>query len=102
MHGIYNKHGNSIFSLILKIVSLTFFLFTYSFTYSQEVPVDSLKVDSLRIKSGKAAPTENSGTQYDVSDLAKDIFNRNKIADPARKRSGITVIPNIAANPTIG
>jgi hypothetical protein len=66
-------------------------------------PADSLKVDSLRIVSGRAiTPAENLLGQYDVGDLFNDIFHPNKQPDPQHKRSGITIIPNIAANPTIG
>ena len=66
-------------------------------------PADSLRADSLRIiRSGVVRPPEDLSTQYDVGDLFHDIFYPNKVSDPHRKRSGITIIPNIAANPSIG
>jgi len=66
-------------------------------------PADSLKADSLRIKALKAkAPVENINQQYDFGDLLRNVFNPKKKADTLHKRSGITVVPNIAANPTIG
>lgn len=89
------------FSLLSKILLLALFV-CFQHAYGQEPPVDSLKVDSLRIVSGKARSAENLDMQYDVNDLAQDIFHPNKKPDSLRKRSGITIIPNIAANPTIG
>jgi hypothetical protein len=66
-------------------------------------PTDSLKADSLRIiRSGKIRQTENLHTQYDVGDLFRNVFYPNKKPDSLRKPSGITIIPNIAANPSIG
>lgn len=65
----------------------------------QENPVDSLKEDSLRISSVK--PGLSTASQYDIGDLIHFLFYRNK-ASLLQKRSGITVIPNIAANPSIG
>ena len=67
------------------------------------VPADSLKADSLRLLVGKPpGAIENPGRQYDVSDLFHTILHPGKKTDTAKKRSPITVVPNIAANPTIG
>src|SRR4051812_16463277 len=84
---------------LLVIVSLS-----YSCAFAQvEPPADSLKVDSLRIVSGRGqGPVENLHLQYDVGDLFNDIFRPNRQPDSLHKRSGITIIPNISANPTIG
>lgn len=69
------------------------------FTYAQlKDAVDSLKADSLRGQK----PAENLNKQYDVGDLSRNIFHPGKKADTLHKGSGITVVPNIAANPTIG
>lgn len=86
------------FSLLLLLLT------TNCCAYSQLVtPGDSLRVDSLRIIAGKdRKAAENLSIQYDVGDLYHDIFHPNQQPDPLHKRSGITVIPNIAANPTIG
>lgn len=66
-------------------------------------PIDSLKSDSLRIRAGNARPTgENLAKQYDVEDLFHAVLHPRKKADSAKKRSPITIIPNVAANPTIG
>lgn len=65
-------------------------------------PADSLKRDSLRIKEGKLRPADMLFKQYDVSDLFRDIFHPGKKPDSLKKRSGITIIPNVASNPSIG
>lgn len=66
-------------------------------------PADSLKADSLRIKEHKMQnPSYNVSKQYDFGNLIHDIFNPHKKPDTLHKGSGITVVPNIAANPTIG
>jgi Omp85 superfamily domain len=82
---------------------LVLFACIHGYAYSQLVPVDSLKEDSLRIQRGKVQKqAENLNVQYDVGDLAGAIFHPNKKPDSLRKRSGITIIPNVAANPSIG
>lgn len=66
-------------------------------------PADSLKADSLRIKKQQETkPVENLNRQYDFNDLTHAILHPNQKRDSLRKNSGITVVPNIAANPTIG
>lgn len=47
-------------------------------------------------------PSDSLHLQYDISDLATDIFRPAGSRDPAAKRSGITIIPNVASNPSIG
>src|SRR3954447_7206323 len=86
------------------LLSLALFAGVHTYAFSQLVtPADSLRVDSLRILAGEnRKPAENLETQYDVGDLFTDVFHPGKQPDPLRKRSGITIIPNIAANPTIG
>lgn len=71
------------------------------FGYGQVIrPIDSLKEDSLRGMAPK--PVENINKQYDFSDLLRNILHPGRKADTLRQRSGIVVVPNIAANPTIG
>ncbi|MEO5888810.1 MAG: hypothetical protein ABIQ31_01095 [Ferruginibacter sp.] len=82
---------------------MTLFSGVFTSANSQQLPPDSLKVDSLRISSGTAPKAADKlYLQYDVGDLFQDIFHPGKPTDSLHKRSGITVIPNIAANPTIG
>lgn len=92
------------FKLIRFFLLLALTVFASSASFGQQLaPVDSLKEDSLRMLSQKLKePAENLHLQYDVGDLARDILYPNRKPDSSRKRSGITVIPNIAANPTIG
>ncbi len=71
--------------------------------YSQvTAPVDSVKADSLRIKAKGQQPTENINRQYDFGDLTRNILHPKKRPDSLHNRSGVTVVPNVAANPTIG
>jgi hypothetical protein len=87
----------------LKIIFLGLFLCFWGITQGQNTPADSLKADSLRIKAGNSLkPVENLEQQYDFGDLLKHVLHPNRKKDSAHNRSGITVIPNIAANPTIG
>jgi hypothetical protein len=73
------------------------------FAYSQVgAPADSLKADSLRYKSKKPQPLYNINKQYDFGDLTRNIIHPSKKPDTLHRGSGITIIPNIAANPTIG
>ncbi|HTH81296.1 MAG TPA: hypothetical protein VL490_00085 [Mucilaginibacter sp.] len=59
--------------------------------------------DTVKDSMSKPRPAaENFNKQYDFNDLTRNIFHPGKKADTLRKRSGITVVPNVAANPTIG
>jgi len=83
-----------------------FFLLTGigCFAYGQEqVPADSLKADSLRARKAKTwTPSYDIYKQYDFGDLTRNVLHPKKKADTLHKGSGITIVPNIAANPTIG
>lgn len=87
-----------------KILLLLLFTLFFIVSYSQVGPlIDSLKSDSLRAKPQKAKqPVENLTHQYDFGNLTDAIFKPHKKPDSLRNKSGITVVPNIAANPTIG
>lgn len=63
-------------------------------------PADSLKADSLRGKPKK--PPVSVNKQYDFSDLTRHLFTPHKKPDTLHHGSGITVVPNISANPTVG
>jgi len=91
--------------IIVLTGCVTMFLFMPVLSFSQVVsPADSLKADSLRIKKEHASPgpRENVNKQYDFTDLTRNILHPGRKADTLKKNSGITVVPNIAANPTIG
>ena len=92
-------------SLFLTILLLTLFIGINNCAYSQvQTPVDSLKVDSLHADSTRIKKQANAmAKQYDIADLLRNILHPNKIpAASAKKPLGITIIPNIASNPTIG
>jgi len=63
-------------------------------------PADSLKADSLR--KVRLNTEGNLSKQYDFNDLLRNILHPGRKADSLHNRSGITVVPNVAANPTIG
>ena len=94
---LYPAYSKFLLILFLSIV-------TTGIVYGQEiVPADSLKADSLHQKTSKnKKPSYNLNKQYDFSDLTRDIFNPKKKKDTVHKGSGIIIVPNVAANPTIG
>jgi len=69
-----------------------------------QAPVDSLKADSIRrLQQPSPQPAaESVHSQYDFGDLLRNILHPGRKADTTRRSLGITVVPNIAANPTIG
>jgi len=76
-----------------------------SYAYSQVgAPIDSLKSDSLGAKHKKIIPPRiyNLNKQYDFGDLTRYVLHPKGKADTLRSKSGITIVPNVAANPTIG
>jgi hypothetical protein len=89
------------------------FLFKLLFTVFISIPVlaysqvgrppDSLKEDSLRAKSQKEKKiANNTSKQYDFGNLTNAILHPKKQVNPSHNSSGITIVPNVAANPTIG
>lgn len=89
---------------LLKRLLLVLCTCIASVAYSQVAPpVDSLKADSLGPKGKRIIPPAyDISKQYDFSDLVRHIFHPNQKGNRVRKGSGITVVPNISANPTIG
>ncbi|MDB5005663.1 MAG: Surface antigen [Mucilaginibacter sp.] len=89
---------------LLKFILLILFISIGKLTRAQvAVPVDSLKADSLGAKGKKIyRPVYNLNKQYDFGDLTRNILHPHRKADTLHKGSGITIVPNIAANPTIG
>jgi hypothetical protein len=77
-----------------KILFFFLLVFVSTISYSQVAhPTDTLK---------PARPVENLYHEYDFGDLEDAVFKPHKKPDSVRNRSGITVVPNVAANPTIG
>lgn len=71
--------------------------------YAQITPAsDTPSTATMHSTTVAKRPAENFSGQYDINDLTRDIFHPGRKADTAKKGSGITVVPNVAANPTIG
>jgi hypothetical protein len=89
---------------MIRAFLLLLLLLTGGAVYSQVVaPVDTTHADVLNHGDKQIVQAKDTlGNQYDFGDILDDLFrSKSKKATP-RKRSGITVVPNIAANPTIG
>ncbi len=89
---------------LIKILLLLVFLGADpGAVYSQVSPVDTTGTSNLpkEDRQERLRPAGLAG-QYDIGDMINDVLRPKKKLDPNRKRSGITVVPNIAANPTIG
>lgn len=91
------------YTIILKgIVLLTLSVLFGKQGYAQvQATTDSLKTDSLQADTVKKPKLEYAG-QYDISDLIQDVIHPNKKPDSLKKKSGITLMPNVASNPSIG
>jgi hypothetical protein len=89
---------------VVKIMLVVIFTGISGLVYGQVgAPPDSLKADSLRARGKKVeAKPVNLNNQYDFGDLTRNILHPRRKADTLHKGSGITIIPNVAANPTIG
>lgn len=89
---------------LLRSLLILFFISTGTFAYGQVgAPADSLKADSLGANGKKINPRAyNLNRQYDFGDLTRNILHPKKKADTLHKGSGLTIVPNVAANPTIG
>jgi hypothetical protein len=98
----YNQHYKKLY-LVIKTGCALLLLGIGNYAYSQ-VPtaVDTVKADSVRRAIELHKPVENLNKQYDIGDLARNILHPGKKADTLHKSSGITIIPNIASNPSIG
>lgn len=67
------------------------------------VHADTLKTDTVKFGLGKKPlpPAEDVSQRYDIGDLAHTIFRPGRPREN-KKSSGIIIVPNIAANPSIG
>jgi hypothetical protein len=89
----------------IKLILLNFLVLSLVFGRLNTAYAQSGNKPGDTVKASMAKPrpvVENFNKQYDFNDLTRNIFHPGKKADTLRKRSGITVVPNIAANPTIG
>lgn len=92
------------FQLLKCLLPLVLIIGFRSMAYAQvPAPADSLKADSLGRKGKKIYPPRyDLSKQYDFSDLTRNLLHPGKKPDTLKKKSGIVVVPNVAANPTIG
>ena len=92
-------------SPLLKFIFFVLFLGMQIMAYGQNQETkDSVRSDSSHaIKAiRKQQIANNINKQYDFGDLGRNLLHPHRSADTLKKRSGITIVPNIAANPTIG
>ncbi|WP_121244361.1 BamA/TamA family outer membrane protein [Mucilaginibacter phyllosphaerae] len=84
----------------LKLLVLLFCIAISNAALAQvNTAIDSVKKDT----TVRAKKVDDLSAQYDIGNLIKDIFHPKKQPDSAiKKASGITIIPNIASNPSIG
>lgn len=94
---------------LLKYSAIALFCGMSTMAYAQNAhaPVDSLRIkqDSLKGKlSEKASLEEDLSKKYDIGNLINAVVFPHKKPNPAKKGggSGVVVVPNVAANPTIG
>src|SRR5476651_1618220 len=91
--------------LLIKVLLVTLFAGIQLNTYGQVggTPVDTVRSDSARVKTIKVQNhMEDLSKQYDIGDLFQQTFHPRKKPDSVFSRSPITIIPNVAANPSIG
>jgi hypothetical protein len=90
---------------LLKCIIFILFINIGTIAYGQTITTagDNIRIDSTHIKViNKQSASYNINKQYDFGDLTRNILHPGKKADTLHKSSGITIVPNIAANPTIG
>ena len=93
---------------IAAVLSTVLFLSLCGVASAQVQPtpadtVKSAKMKSLQLKQQNNQQQAELARQYDIADLFKDIFHPRRKPDTVfKKPSGITIIPNIASNPSIG
>ena len=89
---------------LLKFAFFVLFVSMQGLAYGQiQETRDSIKADSAHAKGIKKLQIANNiNKQYDFGDLTRNVIHPHKKADTLKKSSGIIVVPNIAANPTIG
>ncbi|KIO77559.1 hypothetical protein TH53_08865 [Pedobacter lusitanus] len=76
----------------------------HNHAYGQTViPAEPLKKDTAHASPpASQRPADSTYKQYDVSDLIRHILHPKRKTNPLRKKSGITPMPNVAYNPSIG
>jgi hypothetical protein len=89
---------------LLRLAAIGVLILIHMSAHGQILRADSVIADSVganTVKKGRNAPLEYAD-QYDIGDLYTHLFRPRKKVDKTKEKSAITIIPNIAANPTIG
>ncbi|KKX49226.1 hypothetical protein [Sphingobacterium sp. IITKGP-BTPF85] len=90
-------------SINITLVSLLLLFATHITPVLAQVTIVS---DSSRLESKSTYMQHkidsNASYQYDISDLFRNILHPKRERNPNKKRSGITLMPGVALNPTIG
>jgi len=89
---------------LAKVLLFTLFTSIYSLGFSQtKTSSVALNTDTaISITAKTETPADSTYLQYDIADLIRNILHPNKKVNPLRKKSGITIMPNVAYNPSIG
>jgi len=89
--------------ILMRVALLAcLFLTMLGHAYSQDNAPGDTSLSGAQAKPIEKSPKENLNKQYDIGDMINDVLHPKRTDDSLRKRSAITVVPNIAANPTIG
>ncbi len=89
--------------ILMRVALLAcLFLTMLGHAYSQDNASGDTSLSGAQAKPIEKSPKENLNKQYDIGDMINDVLHPKRTDDSLRKRSAITVVPNIAANPTIG
>ncbi|MCR8559582.1 outer membrane protein assembly factor [Mucilaginibacter sp. BJC16-A38] len=101
---VKDNKGSSRFNILFKGLIFLSFIIISNYTFAQVgAPVDSVKSDTAKIAAIKRKQVADLKKQFDVGDLFNLVLHPKKDPDaPVKKSSGITIVPNIASNPTIG
>jgi hypothetical protein len=87
-------------SFLIKILWIPILTIIYTHASGQALQqVNHVNADSTREKDAKA---NKINKQYDFGDFTNTILHPKKKANPKHNGSGITIVPNVASNPTIG
>lgn len=90
-------------TLRIKVVLIMCFAIICTRNYAQSNDsLNALLGNDTLIHKKSGQPADNLDTQFDVADLYNAVLHPKKKENAHHSKSGITIIPNVAANPTIG
>lgn len=88
----------------MRVCLLFFIFFLYSFSTLAQQNIHDSSTDSVFRKINTDSISPSYQDHYDIVDLFKDInpFKKDKQDSVVKKRSGISYLPNLNYNPSIG